>query len=819
MDSSNSRLLETYPWQETPLGSPETWHPDMKAIIRMSMASGFPVYTAWGKDFIQVYNDAYNPILGDKHPESFGMPARECWQEIWDFLGPAFEKVRTTQQELTYSSRLLPLAKKGAPEECYFDFSYSPALTAEGETLGVVSIATECTSAVVAKRRQSIFNLDSGLADDTSLEDLTKRLHAILEPNEMDCAAAALYSVDEHTSNPEGEICKLRLDDRMARALRPLAAQALLNGSADIEPVPLDGLDADPCWADSAHAIALRGRNAQLRGILVLIPHKLVPIAGSHSAFAHSLAIRFNSTLQAVETRQSEFGKVHQEKAEQETLYQFLFDNIGDGVVYLSTSGAVGDDEIVLAANPRACRMLGYTPDEVIGKSRSEFFFPQDQSARAALVERSKHGFYVGELTFRTRDGDSLETEVTSNLVTLKNGESRALTIIRDISHRAALERERAERVRLETIENLTGGLAHDFNNLLTVIVGSLEALLDDLQEDSGEHKLASSAMFAAERAGGLTNQLLAYSRRQALVTRSIDLNAFLDEVKPLLHSTLGEINHLEIDKEPDCPACTADSAQLTTTLLNLVANARDAMPEGGGLRLRTFRVQPEKLLPARDSHELSPGDYVGLRVEDDGSGIEPKVLDRIFEPFFTTKEVGKGSGLGLSMVQGFMRQLGGDVRLTSGRGQGTTIELVFPAASEGEHISQTGTRRSSAQGEKLLLVEDNDLVREQTRFMLEQIGFETVTAENAQDALHQMEKGLSVDLVLTDMVMPGGRSGLQLAKDLRKTHPDLPIVITTGHDPGAALSPDRAKGFEVLRKPYTRNSLAETLLRHLPEN
>lgn len=819
MDGSNSTLLETFPWHQTSLGRPETWHPDMKAIIRMAMASGFPVYSAWGKDFVQVYNDAYNPILGDKHPESFGMPARECWREIWAFLGPAFEKVRTTQQELTYSSRLLPLAKKGVPEECYFDFSYSPVLTTEGETLGVVSISTERTSDVIAKRRQAINSLDAGLANDTSFRELASRLHEILEANEMDCAAAALYSIDEHTSNPEGEISNLRLDDATARALRPLAAQALRSGSKDIESVPLNGLRTNPDWADKAHAIALRGHNAQLRGILILVPNKLVPIERSHSSFAHSLASRFHSILHAVEMRQSEIGKAHEEKAEQESLYQFLFDNMGDGAVYLSTSGAVGDDEIVLAANRRACEMMGYTPDEVIGRSREAFFFPQDQGARTALNERAKHGFYLGELTFRTKDGDSLETEITSNLVSLKNGEKRALTIIRDISHRSALERERAERVRLETIESLTGGLAHDFNNLLTVIVGSLEALLDDLEKPSGEYKLASNAMFAAERAGGLTNQLLAYSRRQALVTRPIDLNTFLQEVKPLLHSSLGEINRLEIDTEKDCPACKADSAQLTTTLLNLAANARDAMPEGGCLRLHTFPIDPEKLTPARDLHELSPGDYVGLRVQDDGTGIKPDTLDRIFEPFFTTKGVGKGSGLGLSMVQGFMRQLGGDVRLTSTLGQGTTIDLVFPIASEAQGITQAQPLRAGANGERLLLVEDNELVREQTRLMLEQIGFTTTTAENAQDALQQLEKGLTVDLVLTDMVMPGSRSGLQLAKELRRTHPGLPVVITTGHDPGAALSPDRAQGFDVLRKPYTRSSLAETLLRHIPDN
>lgn len=814
MNAGNAKLLDTFPWETTALGRRDGWSPDMLAVVRMALASGFPVCTAWGDENVQIYNDAYNPIYGHKHPGSFGAPARESWPEIWEFLGAAFEQVKATRQALRFDDTLLALARHDEPEECYFDFSYSPVVDGQGRVLGVVSIAAEKTTEVIFRRRQSITELDPAVIDDVGFDAMMRRLRDVLVVNDMDCAMAVAYSVDSYKGAPGGEFWTFNADPGFARAARPVVAKAARGGG--IRTVVLDVADGPPHRSGGGCVIPLEGRGAELQGVLLLVPHVLVPVERSLVAYANAISTRFRAVSHASRARQERIGRVREEKAEQETLYRFLFENIRDGAVYCSTHGAPGDDEVVLAANDSACTMLGYTPEEVVGMSRDAFVMPGDETITRALDERSRDRTFVGDLVFRHRDGHPVPVEVTSNLVPLHNGEIRSLTIIRDIGHRAAIERERAERVRLETVASLTGGIAHDFNNLLTVIIGSVEGLIDELPHGTCTHKMARRTMLAAERAGELTSQLLSYSRRQTLVTRSVDLNAFLHEIEGLIRSSLGETNTLRFDLDGRCPPCTADPAQLTTAILNLVVNARDAMPSGGTLILRTFCTDAASLPAAEDGYGLPAGHYVGLGVEDTGVGIDPDVRSRVFEPFFTTKEIGSGSGLGLSMVQGFVRQLGGDVRVTTRPGEGTRFDLLFRAQVAPEARCLSGNVRPRASGEMVLLVEDNRLVREQTDFLLRSLGFRTVTARDGREALSRMDEGGRFDIVLTDLVMPGGISGLQLAEELRRRDPALPIVIMTGHDPRAALADDRRRPFEVLRKPYTRKTLAEVLLRRI---
>ncbi|WP_366555044.1 ATP-binding protein [Aquibaculum sediminis] len=809
MYDENGALFESFPWTDTSLGRPESWPPEMLGIVRMALHSAFPICTGWGPDFLQIYNRAYNPIYGDKHPAAFGAPARESWTEIWEFLGSALNEVYRSGEPLWFQNTLLPLAKHGRPEECYFDFSYSAIHGAAGDILGVTSVAVQKTDEVIFRRHQSIQDLSP--AEGAGPDELSQCLRTILEGNEMDAAGAVLYSADAYTGAPDGELWTLRIEGERAQALRPAVAAA---GGSDLSTLSLYGFStaASAEWGRQACVVPLRGQGQRLFGLLLLIPHRLVSLERSHKRFAQGLANRFHSLLERMELHREELRHAHRAKAERDTLYRFLFEHMHDAAFYCATSGEPQDDEIILEVNTRACDLLGYSRDELIGMSRGQLHFPDDPVLTGALEQRAAARSFLGRLTLRRKDGQAVPVEVTSDLIPLPDGSLRSLSLLRDNSLRIAAEEERSERLRLEGIATLTGGIAHDFNNLLTVILGNSDLLVSDLR-DHGSRNLAEGIVMAAQRAGDLTNQLLAYSRRQTLALHPLDLAAFVNEVLPLLRSSLGEINSLELELATGLPPCLADPTQLTTALLNLVINARDAMPEGGRVTVQTALRPSESLPPHIDHHRLPRGQYVVLSVTDTGSGIAPEIRNRLFEPYFTTKGVGEGSGLGLPMVQGFMRQLGGDIRVGEASGGGTRIDLAFPLF-QGEGTEATvAMQTGAAMGQTVLYAEDNSLVREQTAAMLQRLGFDPVIASNGREALALYQEASEVDLLLTDLVMPGKMSGLQLAQALRRLQPALPVVITTGHDLSRSLNSAPMHDINLLRKPYTLEALSTTLL------
>jgi PAS domain S-box-containing protein len=808
MPTTNELRLQGFDWAKSPLGEQSAWPVEMKAAISIMMASGFPMCTVWGDRRIQIYNDAYNEIYGAKHPASFGAPAEESWSEIREFLGPALDRVMSTGETLRSGGTLLPLVRSTMPEECYFDFSFSPIRREDGTIAGLLSVVAERTSEVILRRRQRLAELDPARDADEPFDVVMNTLHNLLAANEMDCAMAVLYSVAAETGAPDGEIWSLRASRNFTRTMRPLAARALRRGSVgldetgatDDEPaqvicIPIYTLDGAPCCA------------------LVISPNALVPLETSALPFAQAISTRFHAVLHAGERRRREIGQMRDQIAEHEVLYTFLFNNIQDGVAYCATSGAPTDDEVIIAVNPRLCELVGYTADELIGMSRDAVFFQQDALLLAALEKRGRERQFTGELQLRGKNGRKVPVELTSNLIEFSRGQTRSLTILRDISHRREVEEQQAERVRLETVANLAGSLAHDTNNLMTIVIGSAEFLADILPAGGRERQMARNAMIAAERASGLTNQLLVYARQHPLAARPVDLNAFLEEIRPLVASALGEINTLAVKCEPDLPPCMADPAQLTTAILNLVTNARHAMPDGGTLLLESFLQTAE----ARgDGEDPSLRPYVGLRVKDTGTGIPEEIQGRVFEPFFTTKEVGSGSGLGLSIVQRLIDDLGGTLRLSSSVGQGTVFELCFQPADAVTWVDDKEELEGRADGETVLYVEDNEIVRQQTETMLRLIGVDPIAFGSGREALEWITKGGHADLLLTDLVLPGGMSGLDLAVSARRHQPGLSVIITTGYDPRAALSKERNRHFPVLRKPYTRRSLAAVLLQEL---
>jgi signal transduction histidine kinase len=379
----------------------------------------------------------------------------------------------------------------------------------------------------------------------------------------------------------------------------------------------------------------------------------------------------------------------------------------------------------------------------------------------------------------------------------------------RDVTEKRELEARLRQAQRLEAVGQLTGGVAHDFNNLLTVIIGNAELLGDRLADNPALVGLAQMTLTAAERGAELTQRLLAFARKQTLEPRAVDVNALLTGMNALLRRSLGEHVEIELARNADIWNAFVDAAQLESAVLNLAINARDAMPAGGRLTIEASNATLDGSY-ARDHDEVGAGDYVMIAISDTGSGMPPGVVARAFEPFFTTKDVGKGSGLGLSMVHGFVKQSGGHVKIYSEEGHGTTIKLYLPKAERDERAAAP-TRPELAEGgsEHVLLVEDDDQVREHVASQLAQLGYQVVAVTHGAAALDAMASQ-GFDLLFTDVVMPGGMSGRQLAEEARKRQPGLRILFTSGYTENAIVHHGRLDpGVHLLNKPYRRSDLA----------
>ncbi|MGV9009477.1 PAS domain S-box protein [Brevundimonas sp.] len=378
------------------------------------------------------------------------------------------------------------------------------------------------------------------------------------------------------------------------------------------------------------------------------------------------------------------------------------------------------------------------------------------------------------------------------------------------LTQKAKAEADLVHAQRLETVGRLTGGVAHDFNNLLTVVIGALDIILRSPDDAAKRKKLGEAALAAARRGEGLTHQLLAFSRRQTLRPRPVDLNDQILECEPLLRQAVGDTVELRLRLRRDGAPVNVDVAQFEAALLNLVVNARHAVKDGGRIGIQTQACEVQ----AGDVVDLPAGPYVCVTVSDNGSGMDADVLARVFEPFFTTKSVGKGTGLGLSQVYGFARQSGGAARVSSRSGQGTRIKLYLPPLAEGLSIAEpVGTAAAPAKvtNRKLLLVEDDPSVAAIALELLIETGFSVTTADNATQALDRLAVE-TFDVMLSDVVMPGGMTGIELARVVATDHPDMRIVLTSGYagdDVDAAL---KGTMWPFLRKPYSGEELTRIL-------
>ena len=479
---------------------------------------------------------------------------------------------------------------------------------------------------------------------------------------------------------------------------------------------------------------------------------------------------------------------------------------------------ARNDENAIIYTNAAIAKMTGYETDEMLGRNpRFLQGDDHDQPELGNIRSAISQAVPVHE-TLRNyrKDGSRFMAEVSISPVRDDAGEvTHYIGIQADVTSKLEMEHRISQSQKMDAIGQLTGGIAHDFNNLLTVIIGNNELLVERLKDDEFAVSLLDDASRAAESGAQLTGQLLSFARQQPLNPKAIDLNELVHELSDMLGRTLGETITLNLKLADGLGRLFADPVQVHNALLNLAINARDAMPAGGDLTIETSSVEFDVEM-ARERNELAPGRYARVSISDTGTGMPPDIQSRIFEPFFTTKEQGKGTGLGLSMVHGFAKQSGGYLEIYSELDNGTSISLYLPDAArlEDGETERGDTASPVEKGtETILVVEDDARVRKTTINRLDHLGYEIVQAESGPQALDILAENSDIDLIFTDMVMPGGMSGADLIVEAQKLFPHIKCIITSGHAEQSAMP----KGGTLwLRKPYKLQELSEMFRQQL---
>ncbi|MBV1809221.1 MULTISPECIES: hybrid sensor histidine kinase/response regulator [Pseudomonas syringae group] len=690
-------LLQTAVMNQSPLGHPSQWSDCLKNLIATALPVHAQIVVFWGPQFIALYNDAYAPSIGDKHPGALGRPAIENWGELWDDLEPLLQGVRDTGKTFSAKDRPFYIKRFGAGETVYFNVSYSAVREADGSIGGVLCIVTETTERVQFERRQAF------------LIELGRTLPSTSDP----CA------IERHVLS--------RLRDELA--VQHIALIGIDDDGSHLKTLPADPNDPLsairhlPEWTDSMSA-DLRADRAVLHEIAAspIIPAntRMARYTITEPPCTIYVPVVLHGKLEAVLTIQP------------------------------SITSTFGDHELDLAQEA----------------AKQAWLWINQARAERALRDLN----------------ESLEQRV----VTMLAQREKAL---------AQLHESR----KMEMVGQLSGGVAHDFNNLLTPIMASLE-LVRRRVEDPRSTKLLDSAMLAADRARTLVGRLLTFARRQTLVPEAIRLEGLVAELKDLIERSLGPMIVVEVDIPDSLPAVFVDPHQLELAILNLTVNARDALEDGGRVTISA----------RADSLKTRTGNHVRLTVSDNGCGMSEDTLKHCVEPFYSTKGVGKGTGLGLSMVQGLALQSGGEFDIRSKPGQGTEVTLWLPVANS--PVMQAESRALEAPLLKgcvhVLLVDDEDLVRDSTAHLLQDLGYQVTEAPSAAVALDLFDAGLRPDVLVTDYVM-ADITGVQLARQIRQRINNLPILIITGYTNAKPVPTD---DFEVLAKPFRRQDIASRL-------
>jgi len=793
-------LVRTFDWSATPVGPLHRWPHALTTIVGFMLQSAVPMVLLWGQDGIMIYNDAYSVVAGSGHTEKFGRPVLQAWPEVADFNRHIMQ-VGLAGGTLAYKDQELTLHRNGRAEKAWMNLDYSPVLNEDGQAVGVVAIVVETTDRVLADRRIA--------AELQRQRDLFRKMPGFV----------AILSGPEHIYEyvNEAYIDIGGRPDFVGHSVRQMLPELEGQGFFEL----LDGVYR------TGERLVTHGMELRLAGSAEpkFVTFVYEPIHDQQGAvtgifvggYETTEAYRTAAALRASEAQLKHLNEMLAERIGERTsrllatemLIQTFFNHSSECHAVLSE--VAGGDFRYEEVNPTLLRLYRKTRDQVIGWTTSEIFGAEtgadlNRHLSRALATGVPH-------RYERQHGTALVEAVATPVLDGAGAGRRLIVSARDVTERRALEEQLRQSQKMEAVGQLTGGIAHDFNNLLTGITGSLDLIGKRIGEGhfATIPRYIDAAQTSARRAAALTQRLLAFSRRQALDPKPTDVNRLVAGMEDLIRRTVGPGVVVEVVGAGGLWLTQVDPSQLENALLNLAINARDAMPHGGRITIETankwfdYRVAKDRDLP--------PGQYVALCVTDTGTGMTPDVISRAFDPFFTTKPLGQGTGLGLSMIHGFVRQSGGQVRIYSEIGKGTTMSLYLPrfAGDIGaQDTPQPEAGVEAAHGETVLVVDDEEIIRMMIVDVLEEAGYRILEAADGPAALKILQSNARIDLVITDVGLPGGVNGRQLADAGRSVRPNLKILFVTGYAENAIVGNGTLDaGMKIITKPFEMTTFA----------
>src|SRR6202790_5259118 len=802
-------LTRAHDWSATPLGRPESWPQSLRTAVRILLNTNHPMFIWWGPELIQFYNDAYRQTMGpERHPGALGQRGRECWAEIWPIIGPQIEQVMSGGGATWNENQLVPVTRHGRLEQVYWTYGYSPIDEDDGIG-GVLVVCRDVTSDYLAaaplREREAELARVQQIGRIGGLEvDLTTGFRNRRSPEYL-----LIHGLPPDAANESHEdwVQRLHPEDRETteKKFRDAVAGDVREYSVRYRIIrPNDG---ETRWISVKSAIE-RDQHG-----------KAIRLVGAHTDVTEQvvadLALRQSEErFRRLADQLAELNATLAQRVEEKTRERDRIWNVSQDLLVVA-----GRDGIWRTVNPAWTRTLGWSEAELLNRTSEWLEHPDDGGITRTQVGKlgTTDTTVRFESRFRHKDGSYRWLSWTGVA-----DRDHIYGVARDVTaEKAAAERLRAaeealqQSQKMEAVGQLTGGIAPDFNNLLTGIVGSLDLLQTRLNQGRIDNvaRYINAAMTSANRAAALTHRLLAFARRQPLIPKSVDANQLVVSLEDLLRRTIGETIDLAIAAADDLWFTLCDPNQLESALLNLAINARDAMPDGGKLTITTSNARIEGVIA--DSPALSPGDYICISVTDTGAGMSAEVAARAFDPFFTTKPIGQGTGLGLSMIYGFVRQSNGPATIDSRLGEGTSIRLYLPRYQGGvaaPHRSAARASEHAASGETVLVVEDEPIVRGVILEMLQDQGFRTLEAVDGPSGLRLLRSRARIDLLVTDVGLPR-LTGHELADQARETRPGLKILFMTGYAESAARSQGFLQpGMEMITKPFELDNLSRKI-------
>jgi PAS domain S-box-containing protein len=775
-------LIRAFDWSATPLGPIEDWPQSLKTATALLLRSPVPIVMLWGPDGVMIYNDAYSVFAGGRHPQLLGSNVREGWPEVADFNDNVM-KVGLAGGTLAYKDQELVLHRTGAPESVWMNLDYWPVPDENGAPAGVICTVVETTERVKA---------DAALrASESRLRDLNADLERkVIERTQArgltwqvspDLLGALNSQGYFETSNPAWETMLGWTEEEVAS----MSIFELLHPD-DVERTRA-GFNLTQ---QGQPAIRFPNRYRCKNGGYRWISWVGVPEDG----------MVYCSGRDITEEKAQE--------AERDRLWTLSTDMLARA----DYQGGMS------AVNPAWTRVLGWSQHELLTNPYADIIDPENVPATVAALEEMGRTGRPTRFQNRILAKDGTWKPIDWTVAPEPDGRN-FIAVGRDLTSDKARESELAEAQsalrqaqKMEAVGQLTGGIAHDFNNLLAGISGSLEMLEKRLGEGrlSGVDRYIEVAQSSARRAASLTQRLLAFSRRQTLDPKPTDINRLVAGMEDLIRRSVGPEIEVEVVGAGGLWLTRVDPSQLENALLNLTINGRDAMPDGGRLTIETANKWLDQR--AAGDRDLPPGQYVSLCVTDTGTGMTPDVIDRAFDPFFTTKPLGQGTGLGLSMIHGFARQSGGQVRIYSEVGKGTTMCLYFPrfvGQLEAVEAPDAHAGAEEGHGETVLVIDDEDAIRMLVTDVLEEAGYRVLSASDGGGGLKILQSDARIDLLITDVGLPGGVNGRQVADAARTTRPELKVLFITGYAENAVVGNGHLDaGMQVITKPFAMSVL-----------